>query len=155
MDPLWILVAFILGFAVYRVGLPPLVGYLIAGFVLQAFGIEGGETLDRIADLGIMLLLFTIGLKLKIRSLLRPEIWAGASIHMLITVIFFSVGIFAVSLTGVSAFSALDFKLSLLLAFALSFSSTVFAVKVLEDKAEMSSLHGRVSIGVLIISESI
>jgi predicted Kef-type K+ transport protein len=153
MDPLWILVAFILGFAVYRVGLPPLVGYLIAGFVLQAFGIEGGETLDRIADLGIMLLLFTIGLKLKIRSLLRPEIWAGASIHMLITVIIFSVGIFTVSLTGVSAFGALDFKLSLLLAFALSFSSTVFAVKVLEGKAEMSSLHGRVSIGVLIIQD--
>ena len=153
MDPLWILVAFILGFAVYRVGLPPLVGYLIAGFVLQAFGIEGGETLDRIADLGIMLLLFTIGLKLKIRSLLRPEIWAGASIHMLITVIIFSIGIFAVSLTGVSAFSALDFKLSLLLAFALSFSSTVFAVKVLEGKAEMSSLNGRVSIGVLIIQD--
>ena len=40
MDPLWILVAFILGFAVNRVRLPPLVGYLIAGFVLQALGVE-------------------------------------------------------------------------------------------------------------------
>jgi len=43
MDPLWILAAFILGFVVYRVGLPPLVGYLIAGFVLQALGVEGGR----------------------------------------------------------------------------------------------------------------
>ena len=153
MDPLWILVAFILGFAVYRVGLPPLVGYLIAGFVLQAFGIEGGETLDRIADLGVMLLLFTIGLKLKIRSLLRPEIWAGASIHMLITVIFFGITFFLLSVMGVSLFGSLDFKLGLLLAFALSFSSTVFAVKVLEDKGEMSSLHGRVSIGILIMQD--
>ena len=53
MDPLWILVAFILGFAVNRVGLPPLVGYLIAGFVLQALGVEGGATLEKIADLGV------------------------------------------------------------------------------------------------------
>jgi len=153
MDPLWILVAFILGFAVYRIGLPPLVGYLIAGFVLQAFGIEGGETLDRIADLGVMLLLFTIGLKLKIRSLLRQEIWAGASIHMLITVIVFGTAFFLLSVLGVTLFGSLDFKLGLLLAFALSFSSTVFAVKVLEDKGEMSSLHGRVSIGVLIMQD--
>jgi predicted Kef-type K+ transport protein len=153
MEPLWILIAFILGFAAYRVGLPPLVGYLIAGFVLQAFGVAGGEALDRIADLGVMLLLFTIGLKLKVRSLLRPEIWAGASLHMIITVIVFAAGIFAVSLTGISAFDALDFKRAVLPAFALSFSSTVFAVKVLEDKAEMSSLHGRVSIGVLIMQD--
>jgi glutathione-regulated potassium-efflux system ancillary protein KefC len=153
MDPLWILVAFILGFTVYRIGLPPLVGYLIAGFVLQAFGASGGEMLDKIADLGVMLLLFTIGLKLKIRSLLRPEIWAGASIHMIITVLVFSIGLYAVSLTGVSAFGLLNFQLSVLIAFALSFSSTVFAVKMLEGKAEMSSLHGRVSIGVLIIQD--
>ncbi len=153
MDPLWILVAFILGFAVFRIGLPPLVGYLIAGFVLQAFGVVGGEVLDEIADLGVMLLLFTIGLKLKLRSLLKPEIWAGASIHMLITVIIFGAFIFAVSLTGMSAFQSLNFNLSLLLAFALSFSSTVFAVKVLEDKGEMVSLHGRVSIGVLIMQD--
>jgi len=153
MDPLWILVAFILGFAAYRLGLPPLVGYLIAGFVLQAFGASGGEVLDKIADLGVMLLLFTIGLKLKIRTLLRPEIWAGASIHMTITVLAFSAGLYAVSIAGVSALEGLNFKLFVLIAFALSFSSTVFAVKMLEDKAEMSSLHGRVSIGVLIMQD--
>jgi len=153
MDPLWILVAFILGFAVYRIGLPPLVGYLIAGFVLHSFGIRGGEVLDTIADLGVMLLLFTIGLKLKIRSLLRPEIWAGASIHMTITVIIFGAALYAVSLTGFSVFGTLNLGLAVLIAFALSFSSTVFAVKILEDKAEMSSLHGRVSIGVLIMQD--
>ncbi|MCK5195850.1 MAG: cation:proton antiporter, partial [Desulfobulbaceae bacterium] len=56
---------------------------------------------------------------------------------------------------GLSFFSGLDLKLSLLIAFALSFSSTVFAVKVLEEKGEMSSLHGRVSIGILIIQDVI
>jgi len=129
------------------VGLPPLVGYLIAGFVLHAFGVEGGETLEKIADLGVTLLLFSIGLKLRLRSLAKPEIWAGASIHMAITILVFGAGIFALSLAGLSAFGALDFKLSVMIAFALSFSSTVFAVKVLEERGEMPSLHGRVSIG--------
>jgi predicted Kef-type K+ transport protein len=153
MDPIWLLVAFILGFAVYRVGLPPLVGYLIAGFVLQAFGVEGGGTLDEFADLGVMLLLFTIGLKLKIRSLLKPEVWAGASLHMLITVTIFGTALFGLSVSGFSRFGSLDFMRCLLISFALSFSSTVFAVKVLEDKGEMSALHGRVSIGILIMQD--
>ena len=153
MDPLWILVAFILGFAVNRLGLPPLVGYLIAGFVLQTLGVEGGATLEKIADLGVTLLLFSIGLKLRLRSLAKPEIWAGASIHMLLTVIVFAAGIYALGLSGLSVFSALDFKLSLMIAFALSFSSTVFAVKVLEERGEMSSLHGRISIGILIMQD--
>ena len=153
MDPLWILVAFILGFAVNRVGLPPLVGYLIAGFVLQALGVEGGGTLETIADLGVTLLLFSIGLKLQLRSLAKPEIWAGASIHMAVTVVIFAVGIYGLGLSGFPLFSALDFRLSLLIAFALSFSSTVFAVKVLEERGEMSSLHGRISIGILIMQD--
>lgn len=153
MDPYWILVAFILGFAVNRVGLPPLVGYLLAGFVLQAFDVEGGETLESIADLGVTLLLFSIGLKLRLRSLANPEIWAGASIHMVATVIVFGAGIFALSISGLSVFNTLDFKLSLMIAFALSFSSTVFAVKVLEERGEMSSLHGRISIGILIMQD--
>ena len=46
MDPLWIIAAFIFGAAAGRVGLPPLVGYLAAGFALNHFGIQGGETLE-------------------------------------------------------------------------------------------------------------
>ena len=153
MDPLWILVAFILGFAANRVGLPPLVGYLIAGFVLQAFGVEGGDVLEEIANLGVTLLLFSIGLKLRLKNLAKPEVWAGASVHMIVTVFVFGVGIFVLSFTGLSPFSELDFKLSLMIAFALSFSSTVFAVKILEERGEMASMHGRVSIGILIMQD--
>jgi glutathione-regulated potassium-efflux system ancillary protein KefC len=42
MKPLWVLAAFVLGFIVNRAGLPPLVGYLIAGFVLNALGAVRG-----------------------------------------------------------------------------------------------------------------
>jgi len=153
MDPILISIAFIFGFAVRMAGLPPFVGYLAAGFVLNAMGFEGGQMLEDVADLGVILLLFSIGLKLKLRNLKKPEIWAGASTHMLFTVLFFGFGIYGLGIAGVSKFAGLDLKLALLIAFALSFSSTVFAVKVLEERAEMSALHGQVSIGVLIIQD--
>lgn len=153
MDPIWITIAFLFGFAVRQLGLPPLVGFLAAGFVLKSMGGVAGDVLQVIADLGVTLLLFTIGLKLNVKSLLKPEIWAGTSVHMLVTVTVFSGIFFGLSAMGVAFFSGLDLRLSLLIAFALSFSSTVFAVKVLEEKGEMASLHGRVSIGILIMQD--
>lgn len=153
MDPIWITVAFLFGFGVRQVGLPPLIGFLAAGFVLNGLGMHGGEPLEIISDLGVYLLLFSIGLKLQVKSLLKPEIWATGTIHMLLTVALFGAAVFGLSLATTSFFVSLDFKLSLLIAFALSFSSTVFAVKVLEDKGEMGSLHGRLSIGILIIQD--
>ena len=68
MDPVFLAAAFILGFAVRQVGLPPMVGFLAAGFVLGAFDIRGGALLRQLADLGVMLLLFSIGLKLNISN---------------------------------------------------------------------------------------
>ena len=155
MDPVWIALAFILGFAVRQVGLPPLVGFLAAGFVLNAFGVQGGGAIQEVSEFGVMLLLFSIGLKLRIKSLLRPEVWGGTSLHMLVTVVVFGMGIYGLSLAGFSVFSGLDLGVSLVLAFALSFSSTVFAVKVLEEKGEMASLHGRTAIGILIMQDLI
>lgn len=153
MDPLWIVIAFVLGFAVKQIGLPPLIGFLAAGFVLNAMGVEGGDTLNQIADFGVYLLLFSIGLKLNIKGLLRPQIWASASLHMLITVVFFGAAFFALSVTGLAYFTDLDLMTSLLVAFALSFSSTVFAVKILEETGEMSAIHGRIAIGILIMQD--
>ncbi|MGB1093039.1 MAG: potassium transporter Kef, partial [Oceanobacter sp.] len=60
MDFVWILVAFIAGFAVKQLGMPPLVGYLLAGFGLHGFGFQAEDTLSELADLGITLMLFTI-----------------------------------------------------------------------------------------------
>ena len=104
MDPLWILAAFIFGAVSSRIGLPPLVGYLLAGFVLNSFGVEGGDTLGKIADAGVTLLLFTIGLKLKLKSLAKPEVWAGTTIHMFITVVVFGAVIWIFGFPGYPSF---------------------------------------------------
>ena len=155
MDPVFLAIAFVLGFAARQVGLPPLVGFLGAGFALNLLGFESGPLLAQFADLGVTLLLFSIGLKLKIETLLKPEVWAGASFHMAVTVVVFGLVIFALAAAGIYLFAGLDLATSALIAFALSFSSTVFAVKALEEKGEMQALHGRVVIGILIIQDII
>ena len=153
MDIVWIVLAFAFGLAVRQVGLPPLVGYLLAGFLLASQGAVGGETVQRFADMGVTLLLFIIGLKLDIRGLKQPSIWGTASVHMLVTVLLFAAGLYALGGTGLAIVSGLDFQTALLVGFALSFSSTVFAVKVLESKGEMSALYGRIAIGILIMQD--
>jgi predicted Kef-type K+ transport protein len=128
---------------------------LIAGFVLNSFGVQGSEILGKIADAGVTLLLFSIGLKLKFKSLTKPEVWAGATTHMLITVVVFGGGIWILGMSGTPYFPLLGWKTAILIAFALSFSSTVFAVKVLEEKKEMASRHAAVAIGILIMQDII
>lgn len=153
MEILWIVLAFFFGLGVRQIGLPPLVGYLLAGFLLASQGVVGGEAVQRFADLGITLLLFTIGLKLDIGGLKQPSVWGTASAHMLFSVLLLGVGLYALGSTGLAAVAGLELSTALLIGFALSFSSTVFAVKVLEEKGEMSALYGRVTIGILIMQD--
>ena len=153
MEAFFIVIAFGFGFLVKQIGLPPLVGFLLAGFALNLMGFEESDIIRKLADIGIIFLLFSIGLKVKIKNLLKPEVWGVATSHMFITVILLGLCVYGLSLTGLSLFSSLDLKLSVLVAFALSFSSTVFAVKILEERGEMSAKHGKLAIGILIMQD--
>ena len=152
-DVAWISLAFFLGLIAKLIGLPPLVGFLATGFALNYLGITSGEMLQKLADLGITLLLFTVGLKMNLNILIRPQVWAVTVAHISIVVTLFGTIIFGLALFNVPLFADLDYKHSLILAFALSFSSTVFVVKSLEDKGEMKSLHGRIAIGILVMQD--
>ncbi len=152
-DVTWLALAFLLGFLSSAVRLPPMVGFLVAGFVLNTFGVASGEMLAKLADLGITLLLFTVGLKLDLKSLMRPQIWGTTLIHMSIITSLFGGIIFLLAIIGLPLFIDLTLEQSLLLAFALSFSSTVFVVKVLEERGEMNSRNGRIAIGILIMQD--
>ena len=150
--PIMITVAFVLGFGVRFVGLPPLVGFLLAGFGLNLAGYVSTPDLEDAAELGVTILLFSIGLKLRIGTLLRPAVWAGATIHMAVTVAIFGLLLF---LLPFEAFGTLDLGTAALVAFALSFSSTVFAVKVFEGQGQSASLHAQTAIGVLIMQDMV
>ena len=152
-DVAWIALAFVLGLLSRAVGLPPMVGFLATGFALNLYGIASGEVLRKLSDLGITLLLFTVGLKLNLRTLVRPQVWAVAGLHMSIAVVGFAAAIHLLALTGTPLVSAVGLPQSLLIAFALSFSSTVFVVKVLEEKGAAASLAGRIAVGILIVQD--
>jgi predicted Kef-type K+ transport protein len=111
------------------------------------------DRLTMIGDLGVTLLLFTIGLKLDLRFLLRPVIWAGTTLHTAIVIAVFGTLLYWMSLAGIQAFAGIDIGKAMLIGFALSFSSTVFAVKTLEDKGEYQSRYGKTAIGVLIMQD--
>lgn len=152
-DPLWIALAFVFGLLIRTLGLPPMVGFLAAGFMLNALGAEGGEFLQAMADLGITLLLFTIGLKLKLKSLARPEVWGTATLHMGAVSLLTGAIVFGLSYTGLPLLSDLSIGTALLIGFAMSFSSTVFAVKVLDELGATNARHGQVAIGVLVVQD--
>ena len=152
-DVVWITLAFCLGLLARSIGLPPLVGFLATGFALNSLDIVSGGILQKLADLGITLLLFSVGLKLDVKTLIRPQVWVVAALHASIIVMLFGTVIFGLALLSVPLFSDLNFKFSLMLGFALSFSSTVFVVKMLEEKGEMKSLHGQIAIGILIMQD--
>ncbi|MEM7366285.1 MAG: cation:proton antiporter [Pseudomonadota bacterium] len=151
MDAVIILIALAAGLGIRQLGYPPLPGYLLAGFVAHALSLGDIEVIKSVADIGILLLLFTIGLKLNLKELLAPQVWAVTTLHMasvvpLTAVVIMTAGIVVplLSLDTVAAWS---------LAFALSFSSTVFAVKMFDDRGETSSFHATLTIGVLVIQD--
>jgi predicted Kef-type K+ transport protein len=145
--------AFFFGLLVRQVGLPPLVGFLAAGFAVNVFGPGLGlpdyteETLHHVAHLGVLMLLFTVGLKLRLEQIAQPQVVGGALLHFAISVALFSAGLAVVL--------RLDWSTALLLAIALSFSSTVLAAKLLETKRELGAFHGRTAIGILIVQDII
>ena len=153
MEPIVIALAFAAGFAAQLLKLPTLIGFLAAGFALNALGFERTPALDTIANLGVTLLLFTIGLKLDIRTLLRGEVWGSATLHIVGSTLLLAVVLFLLKTAGLALASDLGWTAMVLLGFALSFSSTVFAVKVLADRSELNSLYGRVAIGILVMQD--
>jgi len=151
LEAVWIGFAFSLGMLVRLIGLPPLIGYLAAGFVITLNAAElqlpqdGKSIIDHIAHLGVLLLLFTVGLKLNIRSLGKPEVLGGSVLHFVVSAVLYAPIIYLSFET--------NWYHALMLGAALAFSSTVLAAKVLEGKREIRAFHGRVAVGILIMQD--
>jgi predicted Kef-type K+ transport protein len=146
-------IAFIFGFACKIIKMPPLIGFLIAGFVLNAMGFSLSESLTTIADLGITVMLFVIGLKLNIKDLGKTEIWFTSLAHALVWVLIVCLFVLVLINLSLPFVSSLTVQQAALVGFAFSFSSTVCVVKTLEESGESKTRHGKVAIGILIVQD--
>lgn len=130
--------------------MPTIVTYILAGLTLGPVTglVEVGDMLEIISEIGIALLLFLVGLELsfnKIKDVGKVAIVAGIG-----QVVFTAAG-------GLVVCWLLDFSLmeSLFLATALTFSSTVVVVKLLDQKGELDSLYGRIAVGIFLVQDMV
>jgi len=144
-----LLMAAVIGAIAVRLRQPLIVAFIIVGILVgpSVLGwVSANDQVDLLAQLGIALLLFVVGLKLDlhiIRSMGPVALATGMG-----QVIFTSVvGYFIAIALGMSPVTALY------VAVALTFSSTIIIVKLLSDKREVDALHGRIAIGFLIIQD--
>jgi len=153
MDFIWILFAFGCGMAAKSCALPPSIGYLFAGFLLHFLGFQADDSINTLANLGITLMLFTIGLKLNVKDLMKKEVWLGSISHTLTWVLLGALVLKLFAIAAIGYFADLSFYTIGLIIFALSFSSTVCVVKLMEDHGEMRTRHGKLAVGVLVIQD--
>ncbi len=128
---------------------PLIIAFIFVGILLGPSGLDWVHALDQVdlfARLGIGLLLFVVGLKLDphlIRSVGRVALAAGFGQMIVTAAVGYAIAL-ALGMTSMMAFYV---------AAALTFSSTVIIVKLLSDKREIDTLHGRIALGILIMQD--
>jgi CPA2 family monovalent cation:H+ antiporter-2 len=150
-----IIIIFALSIAVIfvfsRIHLPSIVGFLLTGVLVGPYGLRligAVHEVEILAEIGVVLLLFSIGIEFSLKNLskARTAIFAGGSLQVVITGL---VGFVIAWRVGYSVGSAVFFG------FLLALSSTAIVLKLLQDRAEIVSPQGRTSLSVLIYQDMI
>lgn len=144
-----VIVAALLGVVMRFMRQPVILAYLATGIIFSLLGLYHGaqqETFSLFSDLGVMFLLFLVGLEINYSSIkLVGKISLILGLGQILITFLFGFGI------------ALLFKFSYLsagyIAIALTFSSTIIVVKLLSEKKELNSLYGKISLGFLLVQD--
>jgi CPA2 family monovalent cation:H+ antiporter-2 len=141
--------AFVLGSLAHRLRLSPLVGYLLAGVVVGPFtpGFVADQALaPQLAEIGVILLMFGVGLHFSLRDLLAVKNIAipGALVQ---------IGVATVMGWGLARWMGWSHGAGLVFGLALSVASTVVLLRALEERRLLDSTRGRIAIGWLIVED--
>lgn len=141
--------ALLMGFIAIKLKLPTLVGYLLAGVIIGPFTpgfVANGQIASEFAEIGVMLLMFGVGLHFSLNNLLemRKIALPGALIQIVVAM---SLGAGLATLWGWHLGSALIFGL------ALSVASTVVLIRSLESKGILRSINGQIAVGWLVVED--
>lgn len=143
------LVALLAAWLLHRLKQPPLVGFLVAGAMLGPHGlglVRDQGAVEALAEVGAVLLLFTVGLELSLPNLRRLGriVWGAGPIQLGGTIIL---------LGAVGLAAGYGLRRGLFFGFLVALSSTAIVLKLLMDRGEMDSPHGRLLIGILILQD--
>src|SRR5512144_3088974 len=141
--------ALILGFIAARLRLPPLVGYLIAGIIIGPATpgfVADVELSNQLAEIGVMLLMFGVGLHFSLEDLLAVHRIAlpGAIVQIVVATL---LGIAVTALWGWSLAAGIVFGL------ALSVASTVVLLRALESRGILETVNGHIAVGWLVVED--
>ena len=143
------LAALATAYVLSRLRQPPLIGYLLAGALLGPHGlrlVSDARQVEALAEVGVVLLLFTVGLELSLSNLRRLGrfVWGAGSIQL--------AGTLAISAGAAVAFGYAP-RSAIFLGFLAALSSTAIVLNLLLERGEMDSLHGRLLVGILIFQD--
>ncbi len=133
----------------HRAKLPALVGFLITGVLIGPYGaaiITETRVVERLADIGVVLLLFTVGLEFSITDIIRSgrQLLIGGGTQVLLTI---------AAVTGISLVLHYPLPQAVFFGFLASLSSTAIALKMYSDRTELDSAHGRLATGILLFQD--
>ena len=141
--------AFPLGFLAHRLRLPPLVGYLMGGVALGQFApgfVADSALTGQLAEIGVMLLMFGVGLHFSMRDLMAVR-WIAVPGAIGQIVIVTAIG------SGMATLWGWKLGAGLILGLSLSVASTVVLLKALEERNGVSTPNGRIAVGWLIVED--
>ena len=142
-------VALVAGLLANRLRLPVILGYLVSGIVIgpHALGLIGDvDDVETLATIGVVLLMFTLGLEFSLKTLRKIGMVAvfGGIAQVLVTI---GLGL------GIGWCLGFPAKESFVFGFFIALSSTIIVIKTLMDRGELGSPHGRIMIGILLIQD--
>lgn len=132
-----------------KLKIAPLVGFLLAGILAGPFGlglIRETENIEVLAEIGVVLLLFTIGIEFSLRELLklRRIVLFGGGLQVFITTLLVAIIFWWLGYSPEAA---------VFMGLIVALSSTAIVLKLLQEKGEIYSAHGRIALGILIFQD--
>lgn len=148
-EPLILLLAAVCGVVVSRrLGLGSVLGYLAAGVVIGPIArlISGGQEIMHVAELGIVMFLFLVGLELKPARLwsMRTDIFGLGLAQLMVT---------GALLTGVFMLAGWRFDPAAIIGFGLAMSSTAFGMQALAERSELTTPYGQKAVAILLFQD--
>ncbi len=136
-------------FIFHRIRAPTIIGFLLTGVLAgpQGLGlIDASEQVSILAEIGVVLLLFTVGIEVSLKDILnlKKYVLVGGSLQVLLTVL-------AVFMIMVNLEEPVGE--AVLLGFLVSLSSTAIVLRIIQKREEFDSLHGRTTLGILIFQD--